>query len=106
MGYNKHLEISFGAYVQAYNENQPANNMEERTIDGILLQTLDNMQGGYEVLNLQTGKPVKRHSVRELPITPTMGSAFASRISSAKTATISAYCSLFSAYPSPAVPKI
>ncbi len=68
--YDKHCKIRFGSYVQASTENQPTNTPKERTIDGIHLRTLDNIQGGYEVLNLKTGKPITRHHAIELPTPP------------------------------------
>ena len=70
LDYDKHCKISFGSYVEATTQNTPTNTLEERTITGILLNTLDNIQGGYEVLNLKTGKPITRHHVKELPLTP------------------------------------
>ena len=59
--YNKHCNIRFGSYVQAVTQNEPTNTPKERTIDGIFLRTLNNIQGGYEVMSLKTGKPVTRH---------------------------------------------
>ena len=65
--FNKHCKLSFGSYVQAV--TQSTNTPAERAKDGIFLRTLDNQQGGYEVLNLATGKPVTRHELIEIPIT-------------------------------------
>lgn len=65
--YNKHCKIGFGSYVQAITQNEPSNTVEERTIDGIVLRTLDTHQGGYEVLNLRTGDIITRHHVIEVP---------------------------------------
>jgi len=42
--------------------------LTKRCISAIYLRTLDTKQGGYEVLNLQTGKMVTRHYVKELHI--------------------------------------
>ena len=36
--FNKHCQFSFGAYVQAYNENNPMNTMQERAINCIYLR--------------------------------------------------------------------
>ena len=68
--YDKHCHIRFGSYVQAITQNEPTNTPKERTIDSIFLRTLDNIQGGYEVMNLKTGKPITRHHVVELPTPP------------------------------------
>ena len=68
--YDKHCKIRFGSYVQASTQNEPTNTPKERTIDAIFLRTLDNIQGGYEVLNLKTGKPITRHTIVELPTPP------------------------------------
>ena len=67
--FDKHCTVSFGSYVQATTQNTPTNTMEERSIDGIYLQTLDNTQAGHEVLNLKTGKVITRHKVKEIPLT-------------------------------------
>jgi hypothetical protein len=69
MDYKKHCTIPFGSYVQAVTKNTPTNTPRERTIDAIFLRTLDNIQGGFEVLNLRTGKTITRHRVIEIPIT-------------------------------------
>jgi hypothetical protein len=67
--YKRHCKIPFGSYVQAVTENAPTNTPRERTIDAIFLRALDNIQGGFEVMNLKTGKPITRHRVIEVPIT-------------------------------------
>ena len=66
--YDKHCKVKCGAYVQAYNDNNPTNTTKERSIDGIFLKSLDNIQGGYEVLDLKTGQPTTRFHVDELPM--------------------------------------
>ena len=68
--YEKHCKISFGSYVQAFTQNNPTNTVEERCIDGIFLRTLENIQGGYEVLNLKTGQNITRHKVTVIPTPP------------------------------------
>ena len=64
--YEKNCKVKFGSYVEAYNENKPTNTPKERTISGIFLRSLDNRQGGYEVLDLQTGQTTTRFKVTEL----------------------------------------
>ena len=61
--FKNHCTISFGSYVQAVADNDPTNTPRERTIDAVFLRALDNVQGGYEVLNLKTGKSITRHRV-------------------------------------------
>ena len=68
--FKSHCTSPFGSYVQAVTENAPRTNTpQERTIDAIFLRTLDNIQGGFEVLNLKTGHALTRHRVIELPVT-------------------------------------
>ena len=65
--FDKHCQIPFGSYVQAVTANSPSNTPAERTKDGIFLRVLSNQQGGYEVMDLQTGKPFTRHAVKMIP---------------------------------------
>ena len=68
--YNKHCKVPFGAYVQATVDNQNKTNSNlPRTIDAIYLRPMTNVQGGYEVMNLATGRMVTTNLVTELPIT-------------------------------------
>ena len=68
--FKKHCSIPFGSYVQALDPttNTPA----ERTKDGILLRVLSTQQGGYEMMDLKTGKPFTRkaNEVTALPMPP------------------------------------
>ena len=70
--YNKHCKYSFGTYVQAQTEHNPTNTTNPRTIGCIFLRTLDNMQAGFQLLNLNTGKIITRRKVFEIPITQTI----------------------------------
>ena len=68
--YELHLKIPFGAYVQAYQENNPTNTNAPRTIDGIYLgPEINNVQGGHKVMNLVTGKLIHPMKVYPLPVT-------------------------------------
>ena len=49
--YNKHCTIPFGAFAQENNDNNPKKSRVLQTIDGIDLQTLDNIQGGHEIFH-------------------------------------------------------
>ncbi|MGC8547340.1 MAG: hypothetical protein ACP5MU_06795, partial [Thermoplasmata archaeon] len=67
--YNKHCQVPFGAYVQAVQENNPKNTNAPRTIDAIYLHPVDNIQGGHELMDLNSGRLITRPRVVEIPIT-------------------------------------
>jgi Reverse transcriptase (RNA-dependent DNA polymerase) len=67
--YNKHCSIPFGAYVQAHHEPTIKNTQQPRTIDCIYLRYTDNFQGGHQLLDLNTGRTIKRRTVTQIPIT-------------------------------------
>ena len=69
LNYEKHFQVPFGAYVQACNEPSPTNSQLPRTLDAIYLRPLNNIQGGHEVMDLNTGKVITRRKVTEIPIT-------------------------------------
>ena len=69
LNYTKHFQVPFGAYVQASNEPTPTNSQLPRTLDGIYLRPVTNIQGGHEILDLNTGKVITRRKVTEIPIT-------------------------------------
>ncbi|MGC8486574.1 MAG: Ig-like domain-containing protein, partial [Candidatus Baltobacteraceae bacterium] len=64
------LEIQFGAYVQAYQENSPKNTNNPQTIDAIYLCPTNNTQGGHENMYLNSGRVITRPRVWEIPVTP------------------------------------
>ncbi|MGC9176786.1 MAG: hypothetical protein ACP5F1_06910, partial [Thermoplasmata archaeon] len=68
--FNKHCQIPFGAYVQAYQENAPKNTNNPRTIDAIYLRPTNNIQGGHELMDLNSGRVITRPRVWEIPVTP------------------------------------
>jgi len=55
LDYNKHCQIPFGTYVQVNQENNPKNTLAPRTIDAIYLRPMQNVQGGHEFMDLNTG---------------------------------------------------
>ena len=67
--YEKEFSTSFGAYVQANQDNTPTNTNLPRTLDCIFLGPTSGKQPGYELLNLATGQVIVRPKIRELPIT-------------------------------------
>ena len=67
--YDRELATSFGAYVQANQDNTPTNTNRPGTLDCVFLSPTSGKQIGFEVLNLATGQVITRPKVRELPIT-------------------------------------
>ena len=72
LDFNKHCQFSFGAYIQAYNENKRTNTLQERSINCIYLRPTTSWQGGHELLNINTNKIITRSNIIELPITKTI----------------------------------
>jgi hypothetical protein len=69
LDYSKHCSIPFGSYVQAHHEPDKKNTQHPRTLDCIYLRYLDNNQGGHHLLDLRTGRTIKRRTVTTIPIT-------------------------------------
>jgi hypothetical protein len=69
LDYNKHCSIAFRSYVQAYTEPNPQKTQHPRTIDCIYLRYVDSEQGGHQLLDLRTGRMIKRRTVTVVPIT-------------------------------------
>ena len=51
----KDCEHPFGTYVQTNQENQPTNDNQPQTIDGIYLRKIYDKHHGHKVMNLETG---------------------------------------------------
>ena len=70
LDYKKYCQIEFGAYVQAVQDNGiDKNTNRPRTIDAIYLRPERNLQGGHELMDLQTGRVIIRSRVTEIPVT-------------------------------------
>ncbi len=69
LDYQKHCSIPFGSYVQAHTEPNPTNDQYPRTLDCVYLRYVDNAQGGHHLLDLRTGRTIKRRTVTMVPIT-------------------------------------
>jgi hypothetical protein len=67
--YSKHCSIPFGSYVQVHNEPDPKNTQHQRTLDCIYLRYVDNDRGGHHLLDLRTGRTIKRRTVTKIRIT-------------------------------------
>jgi hypothetical protein len=68
IGFEKHCAVPFGAYIQANHEKNQTNSNAARTIDTIYLSLAINMQGGHELLDLNSGRVIKRARVTQIPI--------------------------------------
>jgi hypothetical protein len=69
LDYEKHCAVPFGAYVQANHETNQTNSNAARTIDTIYLRPAINMQGGHELLDLNSGRVITRARVTQIPVT-------------------------------------
>ena len=67
--HTRHLQYTFGQYVQALQENTPTNTTRERTIGCIFLRTLVSDHIVHELLNLNTGKIITRRKLTPIPAT-------------------------------------
>ena len=69
LDYNNNCKHSFGAYVQALQENVPTNSPAPRTLDCIFLDSEDNPAGGFQLLHLASNKVITRRKITEIPLT-------------------------------------
>lgn len=72
LDYNKYCTIERGAYVQASTDNNPTNTTMPRTIDAIYLRPAPNLQGGHELMDLQSGLKITRPKVTQCAMTNTV----------------------------------
>jgi hypothetical protein len=72
LDYKKHFQVSFGAYVQANNDDIPTNTMASRTRDGIYLRARPGNVRGHEVMDLNSGMLITCRKVTEIPMTDTV----------------------------------
>ena len=54
--------------MQVHEEPTPTNSPAAHTIGAITLVPTGNLQGGYKILNLQTGKKITRRNWTHLPM--------------------------------------
>ena len=69
MDYNKQFQIPFGSYIQANHEPNPKNTTTPRTLDAIYLRPTGNLQGGHELIDLNSGRLITCARVTLIPIT-------------------------------------
>ena len=68
LDYSKHFRLPFGSYVQVHDVPSPTNSPIARTVGAITLGQTGNLQGGYKLLNLWTGKNITRCNWTHLPM--------------------------------------
>ena len=68
--YNQ-MRIEFGTYVQVFEDNDPSNTLQARSLGAIALTPTGNAQGDYYFMSLATGNKISRHNWTELPMTDT-----------------------------------
>jgi hypothetical protein len=68
LSYTQHCKIPIFSYVQAHDEPEPKNSLQERTLSCIYLRSLNNQQGGHELLHLGTWKVITRRNVTVSPM--------------------------------------
>jgi hypothetical protein len=69
LDYTKHYVVPFGAYVQANHESTKTSSNVTRTLDAIYLRPAQNQQGGYELMDLNSGQLISRNIVHKIPVT-------------------------------------
>ena len=69
LDYQVHCKFAFGALVQANQDLEQTNTNESRTIDGLYLGPIDNLQGGHKILDIHTHRVVTRRKVIPIPVT-------------------------------------
>ena len=66
MNYNRHCRLEFGEYVQTHEEHD--NSLNPRTIGALALRPTGNVQGGYFIFSLTTGKVINRMRWTTIPM--------------------------------------
>ena len=66
--YNYHCKLAFGAYAQVHEEIFPKNSQQALTLGAMCLGPSGNLQGGYNFMNLRTGKRLTRRKWTALPM--------------------------------------
>ena len=71
LDWNKHFAFEQGSYVQANQDNNPTNTLRPRTIDCIYLDyDHASTDGGHILMDLATGREIRRSQVKECVMTP------------------------------------
>ena len=68
MDYNNHFQIPFGEYLQALNNPNKINTQGPRTMGDIYLTVNFKKQGGYVVIDFESGVPITRRKFTDIPV--------------------------------------
>jgi hypothetical protein len=68
LDYKKHLSFKLGQYCQVHEEDNPRNSQIARTKGAISLGPSGNLQGGFKVLALNTGKKIVHRTWDVIPM--------------------------------------
>jgi hypothetical protein len=69
LDYTNHCVVPFGAYVQANHESTKTSSNVTRILDAIYLCPAQNIQGGHELMDLNSGQLITRNIVHKIPKT-------------------------------------
>ena len=67
--FKKHCRIPFGSYCQVFQQNNPTNTPEERTLGAICLGPTGNSQGSYKYFAFAMKMRITRPQATPVPIT-------------------------------------
>ena len=71
LDWNKHFAHEQGSNVQANQDNKPSNNLQTHTLDCIYLNyDYESTDGGHIVMDLATGREIRKPQVKECVMTP------------------------------------
>jgi hypothetical protein len=65
------MRLEFGSYVQVFEDNDPSNTLQSRSLGAIALTPTGNANGDYNFMSLATGAKIARHRWTVLPMTDT-----------------------------------
>ena len=60
LAYENHYNLIFGSYVEAHEDCQITNDMEEQKVSGIFVGPTAKFQGSYKIFSLKAGHVVTR----------------------------------------------
>ena len=69
LDYKMHFCLPFGDCAQVHQNEEPCNSTKERTLGAISLGPIDNAQGGWKFMSLETGYLIKWHLWNAVPMT-------------------------------------
>jgi hypothetical protein len=60
--------VLFGAYVQANHKTNQTSSNASRMLEAIYLRPVNNMQGGHELYDLNSGQVITQARVTQIPV--------------------------------------